>query len=70
MELSSDTRAAVHDLLVRHGHLTDDGAFDRMAEVFTPDVVYDVTDLGGCPLHGLAALRTAALALGEANPGA
>lgn len=27
-----------------------------------------LTDLGGGPLHGLAALRTAALALGEANP--
>lgn len=68
MELTADIRTAIHDLLVRHGHLTDDGAFDRMGEVFTDDVVYDVTDLGGGLVRGLSILRSAALALGEGNP--
>jgi hypothetical protein len=63
-----DVRAAVHDLIALHGHLTDDGELDRMGEVFAPDVVYDVSDLGGGELRGLAMIREAALMLGEGNP--
>lgn len=47
-------RAAVHDLVSLHGHITDDGELERMREVFSPDVVYDVSDLGGGELRGLA----------------
>jgi hypothetical protein len=36
--------------------------------LFTPDVTYDVTDLGFGALHGRTALREAALALGDGNP--
>ncbi|MGN9908467.1 nuclear transport factor 2 family protein [Phytohabitans sp. LJ34] len=68
MILSIADREAITDVINRHGHLTDDGDFDRMPEVFTPDVAYDVTDLGGGVIRGLAALREAALALGAANP--
>lgn len=68
MTLSTADRIAIADVINRHGHLTDDGAFDRMPELFTPDVAYDVTDLGGGVIRGLAALRAAALALGAANP--
>lgn len=68
MTLSTADRTAITDVLHRHGHLTDDGDLDRMPELFTPDVAYDVTDLGGGVIHGLAALREAALALGAGNP--
>jgi hypothetical protein len=68
MTLTAEDRTAITDLINRHGHLTDAGDFDRMPELFTPDVVYDVTDLGGGVIRGLAALREAALALGAGNP--
>jgi hypothetical protein len=66
--LSAEDRTAITDLINRHGHLTDSGDFDRMHELFTADVAYDVTDLGGGVLTGLAGLKEAALALGERNP--
>jgi hypothetical protein len=73
MPFTSDDRTAVTDLINRHGHLTDAGELDRMDEVFTPDVVYDVSDLGipgldDGVLTGLATLRAATLAVGQANP--
>lgn len=68
MTLTADDRAAITDLINRHGHLVDSGELHRMHELFTADAVYDVTDLGGGVLTGLAAMRDAALALGGANP--
>ncbi|MET8042912.1 nuclear transport factor 2 family protein [Micromonospora sp. NPDC005215] len=68
MTLTAKDRAAITDLINRHGHLTDSGEFDRMQELFTADAAYDVTDLGGGVLTGLATLKDAALALGEGNP--
>ncbi|MFD0687135.1 nuclear transport factor 2 family protein [Actinomadura fibrosa] len=68
MPFTIEDRLAITDLVSLHGHLTDAGELDRMRELFTEDVVYDVTDLGGEPIEGLAALRDAALALGAGNP--
>lgn len=68
MTITADDRAAISELLAMHGHLIDAGELDRLEEVLTPDAVYDVTDLGGAPLEGVAACREAALALGEGNP--
>ncbi|GAA5188396.1 hypothetical protein GCM10023322_39000 [Rugosimonospora acidiphila] len=68
MALTAEDRTAIVDLINRHGHLVDAGEHDRMHELFTDDVTYDMTDLGGGTLTGLAALREAALALGGANP--
>nr|WP_223243461.1 nuclear transport factor 2 family protein [Streptomyces sp. CBMA123] len=61
-------RLAITELVSLHGHLVDDGSLDRLAEVFTSDVVYDLTDFGQGPLNGVAAVREAAWALGAANP--
>jgi hypothetical protein len=68
MTLTAEDRTAITDLINLHGHLTDSGEFDRMHELFTADVGYDVTDLGGGVVTGLATLRDAALALGQGNP--
>lgn len=68
MALSVEDRLAVTELIALHGHLVDDGDLDRTAEVFTPDVVYDLSDFGQDRVVGLAALTEAALALGPANP--
>ena len=68
MALSLEDRLAITELIALHGHLADEGELDRLAEVFTPDVEYDVTDFGQGTLTGLTQLVDAALALGAANP--
>ena len=66
--MSPDDRAAIGELLALHGHLFDDGELDLLGVLFTPGVSYDVTALGGGVLHGIDAIRDAALAVGERNP--
>lgn len=68
MALTTEDRFAITDLINLHGHLTDRGDLDGYGAIFTEDVVYDVSSLGGGVLNGLSAIRDAALALGEANP--
>jgi 3-phenylpropionate/cinnamic acid dioxygenase small subunit len=68
MTLDADDRAAITELLSLHGHLFDAGELDRLDELFTDDVVYDVTDFGQEPLAGINAVREAALVLGPGNP--
>ena len=46
MALSPDDRAAIVELISLHGHLFDDGDLDRLDILFTPSVVYDVSELG------------------------
>jgi hypothetical protein len=58
----------IHELVGLHGHLVDDGDFNRLRELFAPDVVYDLRDYGGAELHGIDAIVQAARALGDANP--
>ncbi|MFC8720674.1 nuclear transport factor 2 family protein [Kitasatospora sp. NPDC057198] len=68
MPFTLEDRLAVAELIALHGHFVDDGELDRLDELFTADVVYDLTDFGQPPLSGVAAVREAALALGAANP--
>ncbi|MBO4159366.1 nuclear transport factor 2 family protein [Micromonospora antibiotica] len=68
MPLSADDRLAIHELVALHGHLMDDGAFDRLSELFTDDFAYDVTAYGFGVLRGYAAFAEAARTLGDGNP--
>lgn len=68
MALSIEDRLAVMELAALHGHLVDDGELHRLDELFTDDIVYDVTDLGHGSLVGLEAFRDASLAMGALNP--
>lgn len=68
MPLSAEDRIAVTELIHLHGHLFDGGELDRLDELFTDDVVYDVSDYGGGALVGVTAIREAAFALGDGNP--
>lgn len=68
MAFTAEDRTTVTELIALHGHLVDAGELDRLAEVFTDDIVYDVSDFSGQPLNGLTAVREAALARGAANP--
>ncbi|WP_163513596.1 nuclear transport factor 2 family protein [Fodinicola acaciae] len=66
--LTYEDRVAIADLVNLHGHYADAGELDRMTELFTEDVVYDVSDVGFGVLRGRAALKKAALDLGSGNP--
>jgi SnoaL-like domain len=68
MASRTEDRLALHELIALHGHLFDMGELDRLDELFTDDVVYDIEDLGGGVLRGIAAIREAARSLGDQNP--
>jgi hypothetical protein len=66
--ISTGDRLAIHELVNLHGHLMDEGALDRLDELFAPEVVYDLGAFGGGELTGIDAIRDAAVALGAGNP--
>ncbi|TAK68912.1 MAG: nuclear transport factor 2 family protein [Actinomycetota bacterium] len=66
--LSAEDRWAIGETLSLHGHLFDQGQLDRLHELLTPDIVYDVTDVGGGQLVGIDEVRRAGLELGDGNP--
>jgi hypothetical protein len=66
--LTAEDRWAIGETISLHGHLFDEGQLDRLDELFTRDVVYDVSDLGYGVLVGIDAVRDGALALGARNP--
>ncbi|MER6290351.1 nuclear transport factor 2 family protein [Streptomyces sviceus] len=68
VSLALEDRLAITELVSLHGHLVDNGSLDRLEELFTAGVVYDLTDFGQEPLSGVVAIREAAWALGAANP--
>ncbi len=65
---AADDRLAIADLIALHGHLFDEGELDRLDELFTGGIVYDASDFGQEPMHGIDAIRSAAVALGDRNP--
>jgi 3-phenylpropionate/cinnamic acid dioxygenase small subunit len=68
MPLTIEDRLAIYELVSLHGHLMDNGEFHRLGEIFTSDIIYDVTDFGFGELRGFAAITQASLALGDGNP--
>ena len=67
-ELSAEDRQAISEILSLHGHIFDRGQLDRLGEIFTPDVVYDLSDAGVGTFQGIEAIRGGALRLGAGNP--
>ncbi|BCJ28408.1 nuclear transport factor 2 family protein [Actinocatenispora sera] len=68
MSLTTDDRVAITDLINLHGLFADSGQLDRLRELFTADIAYDVSNVGGGVLHGVTAVIEAGYALGEGNP--
>jgi 3-phenylpropionate/cinnamic acid dioxygenase small subunit len=66
--VSVEDRLAIHELLALHGHLMDEGSFDRLDELFSDDFIYDLTALGHGQLKGREELVRSALDLGAGNP--
>jgi len=67
-KLNGEDRWAIGEVLSLHGHLFDAGHLDRLAEIFTPDVVYDLSDAGLGTFEGIEAIQRGALQLGAGNP--
>lgn len=67
MALTAEDRLSIQELLALHGHLVDDGALERLGELFTDDVVFDLTPLGGTVLQGIDAIAASARELGDNN---
>lgn len=68
MNLTTSDRLEIHELMNLHGHLVDAGELERLDELFTYDVVYDLRDFGGTELRGIDAIAQASTTLGDANP--
>lgn len=66
--LDADDRWAIASILSLTGHIFDTGQLDRLEDVFSPGVVYDLTDPGLGSFEGIEVLRKAALQLGERSP--
>jgi hypothetical protein len=67
-ELTAEDRQAISEILSLHGHIFDGGHLDRLGEIFTPEVVYDLTDAGVGTFEGIEAIQSGALKLGARNP--
>ena len=67
-EMDLEDRLAIAEILSLHGHLFDGGHLGRLGEIFTPDVVYDMSAVGLGAFDGIDAIRNAALHLGPGNP--
>src|SRR4029079_6148818 len=50
-------RLELHELPGRYGDAIDDRAWDRLDDIFTPDAVFDLTDLGARRCEGLADIK-------------
>jgi hypothetical protein len=68
MLLTADDKVAIAETLALHGHLFDRGELDRLDELFTANVHYDLEEVGRESLRGIEAIRRAALDLGDGNP--
>ena len=67
-ELYAEDRQAISEILSLHGHIFDGGQLGRLEEIFTPEVVYDLSDVGVGTFEGIEAVRSGALGLGAGNP--
>jgi hypothetical protein len=64
MALTTEDRPAIGELISLHGHVVDAGEFDRLVDLLTADVVYDVSGFGGGSLVGNRLLARALRPLG------
>ena len=68
MAVPAEDRLAISELIALHGHIMDSGELDRLGDLFSPEVTYDLGDFGLGILQGIDAIRNAAIAMGDRNP--
>lgn len=57
MTLNNDDHIAINTLINLYGHVIDERQWSRLGELFTDDVVFDLSDFNGQVLEGLETLR-------------
>ena len=55
--LDIENRLAIYELLALYGHIIDDRQWSRIEELFTPDGIFDMSELGFPAAHGVSAIR-------------
>ncbi|MFN0088910.1 MAG: nuclear transport factor 2 family protein [Acidimicrobiales bacterium] len=55
--MDSADRLELHELPGRYGDAIDDRDWERLGRIFTEDATFDLTDLGGPKLEGLAEIK-------------
>jgi hypothetical protein len=53
-------RWAIAEIVSLHGHIFDAGQLDRLEEIFTPEIVYDMSAVGIGVFEGIEVVRNAA----------
>jgi hypothetical protein len=67
--LHADDRWAINETLSLHGHIFDGGHLDRLDEIFTPEVLYDMSAAGLGTFEGTEMVRDRAQKMEEAGVG-
>jgi SnoaL-like domain len=67
--LHADDRWAINETLSLHGHIFDGGHLDRLDEIFTPEVLYDMSAAGLGTFEGIEMVRDRAQKMEEAGVG-
>jgi hypothetical protein len=61
-------RWAIAEIVSLHGHIFDAGQLDRLEEIFTPEIVYDMSAVGIGVFAGIDVVRNAAARMGDQGP--
>jgi hypothetical protein len=64
----AEDRLAIGEVLSLHGHIFDAGQLDRLEEIFTSEVVYDMSAVGIGMFEGIETVRRAAASMGDSGP--
>jgi hypothetical protein len=66
--LQTEDRLAISEVLSLHGHIFDAGELDRLDEIFTAEIVYDMSAVGIGVFEGIETVRSAAAGMGDSGP--
>jgi len=55
--ISAEDRLAIIQVIDLYGHLIDERQWDRLDEMFWPDIIYDISAFSCGIIHGIEALR-------------
>ena len=66
--LHAEDRLAIGEVLSLQGFVVDAGELDRIDEIFTPEVIYDLSAVGIGVFEGIETVRSAAASMGDKGP--
>jgi len=66
--LKVEDRLVIGEVLSLHGFIFDAVELDRLDEIFTPEIVYDMSAVGIGVFEGIETVRNAAASMGDRGP--